>query len=410
MLESWRWFGPDDPVTLDHAKQAGAAGIVTALHHIYDGRVWTADDILAHKAIVEGAGLTWSVCESIPMNDAIKLRAGPHRGYIDRWKDTLANMGRAGIPVVCYNFMPILDWTRTDLLYRLPSTGYAVRFDRIDFAAYDALILRRAGAEGDYPAEVLRLAAERRAGMSEADQGALENTIIGNLPAREEVYSRQAIAARLDAFRGMTPDTLRSHLVEFLREVVPVAQEVGVKLAIHADDPPFSLFGLPRIVSTAADVRAILGAVDVPENGLTLCTGSFGARADNDLPAIAREFAAQIHFAHLRNVTREEHGSFHEAAHLDGDTDMVAVVEALLAEERRRRVAGRPDATIPMRPDHGHLLVDDIGKVVNAGYSCIGRLKGLAELRGVMRALEYRWARDEENGIVEQARGRSEPQ
>jgi mannonate dehydratase len=392
MLESWRWFGPDDPVTLDHAKQAGAAGIVTALHHIYDGRVWTLDDILAQKRTVEAAGLQWVVCESIPMNDAIKLRAGPHRAYIDNWKDTLANMGRAGIPTVCYNFMPILDWTRTDLMYRLPSTGYAVRFDRIDFAAYDVFILKRAGAEGDYEPDVLRLAADRLGSMSDDAQRALENTIIGNLPAREEIYSRQTIAARLDAFKGMTPDTLRQHLLAFLREVVPVAQEFGVKLAIHADDPPFSLFGLPRVVSTAADVRAVLEAIDVAENGLTLCTGSLGARPDNDLPAMARTFANRIHFAHLRNVKREQHGSFHEAAHLDGDTDMVAVVDALLAEERRRHAEGREDTEIPMRPDHGHLLVDDIGKVVNAGYSCIGRLKGLAELRGVIRALDYRRA------------------
>jgi mannonate dehydratase len=389
MRQTWRWFGPGDPVTLDHAKQAGATGIVTALHHIYDGRVWTPDDILAHKKAVEDAGLTWSVCESIPMNDSIKLRTGPYRRYIDNWKDSLANLGRAGIPIVCYNFMPVLDWTRTDLMYRLPSTGYAVRFDRIDFAAYDIFALRRRGAERDYSPEIVALADRRARELSPERFAALENNIIGNLPAREEIYTRDSIAARLAAFGDMDAATLRGHLLEFLREVLPVAQDVGVRLGIHADDPPFSLFGLPRIVSTAPDTRAILDAFDVPANGLTLCTGSYGARADNDLVAMATEFAPRIHFVHLRNVKRQENGSFYEAEHLDGDTDMVAVVQALLDEEGRRRSSGRSDHVIPMRPDHGHLLVDDIGKVVNAGYSCIGRLKGLAELRGVMRALEH---------------------
>lgn len=389
MQQAWRWFGPDDPVTLDHARQAGAVGIVTALHHIYDGRVWTTDDILLHKKQVEAAGLSWSVCESIPMNDSIKLRKGPYRRYIDNWKDTLANLGRAGIPIVCYNFMPVLDWTRTDLMYRLESTGYAVRFDRIDFAAYDIFGLRRRNAERDYPPEVVELAARRAGELSQDGLAALENAIIGNLPAREEIYTRRSVAARLAEFDGIDADILRGHLLDFLREILPVAQEAGVRLGVHADDPPFSLFGLPRIVSTAEDTRKILGAFEAAENGVTLCTGSYGARPDNDLVAMVREFGPRIHFAHLRNVKRQDHGSFYEAEHLDGDTDMVAVVEALLTEERCRRAAGRSDHEIPMRPDHGHLLVDDIGKIVNAGYSCIGRLKGLAELRGVMRALDF---------------------
>jgi mannonate dehydratase len=389
MQQAWRWFGPDDGVTLDHARQAGATGIVTALHHIYDGRVWSMGDILSHKAHIETAGLTWSVCESIPMNDSIKLRAGDFRRYIDNWKDTLANLGRAGIPMVCYNFMPVLDWTRTDLMYRLPSTGYAVRFDRVDFAAFDIFALKRSHAEDDYTPEIVALAAQRARDLSPEAFAALENTIIGNLPAREEVYTRETIAERLAIFGKMSAATLREHLLEFLREILPVAEDVGVRMGIHADDPPFPLFGLPRIVSTAADTRAILEAFDLQCHGLTFCTGSYGARADNDLPAMIAEFAPRIHFAHLRNVKRQEHGSFFEAEHLDGDTNMVAVVEALLVEERRRRETGRSDHEIPMRPDHGHLLVDDIGKVVNAGYSCIGRLKGLAELRGVMRALEY---------------------
>lgn len=387
MRQTWRWFGPGDPVTLDHAKQAGAEGVVTALHHMYDGRTWTLEDIRAHKKTIDDAGLYWAVCESIPMNDSIKLRSGNFRRYIDSWKDSLANLGRAGVPIVCYNFMPVLDWTRTDVMYRLASGGYAARFDRIDFAAYDIFMLGRAGAEVDYSAEVVTLAKQRLRDLSPDQQNALETTIIGGLPAREETYTRKSIADRIAAFNGMDASTLRAHLIEFLREILPVAKEVGVRLGVHADDPPISLFGLPRIVSTADDTRAILASFDQIENGLTFCTGSYGARADNDCLAMIAEFAPRIHFAHLRNVTREPHGSFYEASHLDGDTDMVAVVEALLSEERRRRAAG-DDNEIPMRPDHGHLIVDDIGKRVNAGYSCIGRLKGLAELRGVMRALK----------------------
>jgi mannonate dehydratase len=390
MLQAWRWFGPGDPVTLAHARQAGASGIVTALHHQYDGRAWTLDDILAHRKLVEDAGLKWSVCESIPMNDSLKLRTGRWRQYLDNWKDSLANLGRAGIPVVCYNFMPIIDWMRTDLMYQVESGGYAVRFDRIAFAAFDLFVLKRPGAERDYSDEVIRLAERQLKAMSPEQLEKLEANIIGVFPAREEVYSREGVLARIAQFAGLDVGALRAHLVEFLAEVLPVAADVGVRLGIHADDPPFPLFGLPRVVSTAGDLRAILAAADVPENGLTFCVGSLGANPDNDLVAMVREFAPRIHFAHLRNVKREAHGSFFEANHLDGDSDMVAIVDALLVEERGRRKAGRADHQIPMRPDHGHLLVDDIGKVVNPGYSCIGRLKGLAELRGVMRALDFK--------------------
>ncbi|MBN8993875.1 MAG: mannonate dehydratase [Rhizobiales bacterium] len=390
MLEAWRWFGPGDPVTLDHARHAGAKGIVTALHHQYDGRTWTSNDILAHRKLVEDAGLVWSVCESIPMNDSLKLRTGNWRRYLDNWKDTLANLGRAGVPVVCYNFMPILDWMRTDLMYRVESGGYAVRFDRIAFAAFDLLVLKRSGAERDYSPEVIRLAEAKLKAMTPDELAKLEANIIGVFPAREEVYSRDGVLKRIAQFAELDVAALRGHLVDFLREVLPVAADVGVRLGIHADDPPYPLFGLPRIVSTADDLRAILAAFDVPENGLTFCVGSLGVRPDNDLVAMVREFAPRIHFAHLRNVKREPHGSFFEADHLDGDSDMVAIVDALLGEERARRKAGRRDHQIPMRPDHGHLLVDDIGKVVNPGYSCIGRLKGLAELRGVMRALDFK--------------------
>jgi mannonate dehydratase len=400
MLQAWRWFGPDDPVTLAHARQAGAKGIVTALHHQYDGRAWTLDDILAHKKRVEDAGLTWSVCESIPMNDSLKLRTGPWRRYLDNWKDSLAHLGRAGVPVVCYNFMPILDWMRTDLMYPVESGGYAVRFDRVAFAAFDLFLLKRPKAERDYSDEVIRLAERQLKAMSPEQLAKLEANIIGVFPAREEVYSRQGVLARIAQFSELDAATLRAHLVEFLTEVLPVAADVGVRLGIHADDPPFPLFGLPRIVSTAEDLRMILGAADTPENGLTFCVGSLGANPDNDLVAMVKEFAPRIHFAHLRNVKREAHGSFFEATHLDGDSDMVAIVEALLDEERARRKAGRADHEIPMRPDHGHLLVDDIGKVVNPGYSCIGRLKGLAELRGVMRALDFKAGLGPSNGVA----------
>ncbi|MCX5496139.1 mannonate dehydratase [Kaistia dalseonensis] len=386
MEQTWRWFGDGDPVPLDHVKQAGATGIVTALHQVTGGRAWTVDEIAVRIATIEQAGLRWSVCESIPVPNAIKLAGPDRRRAVDAWKDSLANLGRAGVTTVCYNFMPVVDWTRTDLLYRLPTTGYALRFDMVDFVAYDVFILRRPNAEADYASDLVREAQARHQAMSESDMAQLETNIICGLPGGDGSYSRETIAALIADYAGLDATALRAHLVEFLREVVPVAEEVGVRLAIHPDDPPFSLFGLPRIVSTADDARAVIAAAPSSANGLTFCTGSYGARPDNDLVAMAQEFAPHIHFAHLRNVTREPDGSFYEAEHLDGDTDMVSVVTALLREEKRRRDAGET-REIPMRPDHGHLLADDIGKKVNPGYSLIGRLKGLAELRGVMRAV-----------------------
>lgn len=393
MLQSWRWFGPEDPVTLDHVRQAGASGIVTALHHIYDGRAWTADDVAERKAMIEAKGLTWAVCESIPVPTAIKQRRGGYRAAIDSWKTSLANLGRAGVPVVCYNFMPVVDWTRTNLRYPMPSSGLALRFDMPDFVAYDVFALKRPGAEGDYPAALIETAKQRFEAMSDAEIGTLERNIIAGLPGGEDTYTREGIAERIASFEGIGPAEMRANLIEFLKEVVPVAEEVGVKLAIHPDDPPFSLFGLPRIVSTAEDVRALFAAVDNPVNGITLCAGSYGSRGDNDLSAMAAEFGPRIHFVHLRNVSREPDGSFIESDHLAGDVDMVELISALKREERRRAAEGRPDVDFPMRPDHGHLLVDDIAKdaaglKVNPGYSCIGRLKGLAELRGVMAAVD----------------------
>lgn len=388
MKETWRWFGPDDPVPLDHIKQAGASGIVTALHHLYRGEAWPLDDVLKRKDAILAAGFNWLVVESIPVHNSIKLRSGPYRNFISAWKDSLAAVAKAGVPVVCYNFMPIVDWTRTDSQWRLPTTGYALRFDVVDFAVYDLFILARKGAEAGYSEDRARAAHERFASMSEARKAALEQIIIAGLPGGEGSYNRESIRNLIAQYEGVTADELRNNLAAFLREVVPVAQETGVRIAIHPDDPPLPLFGLPRVVSTAEDVRTIFTACDVPANGLTFCVGSFGARADNDLLAMVREFGDRIHFVHLRQVTREQEGSFHEAEHLAGSSDMVSIVRILLEEEARRRQAGRTDHEIPMRPDHGHLLADDIGKKVNPGYSLIGRLKGLAELRGVMHGLK----------------------
>ncbi len=389
MKETWRWFGSQDPVSLDHVKQAGATGVVSALHHLYRGQSWPVDELLKRKAEIEAAGLTWSVVESIPIHNSIKLQTGPVRHFTDAWKDSLAALARAGVKTVCYNFMPVVDWTRTDLRWRLPSTGYALRFDLTDFAAYDLFILQRPDSEKDYSAERIAAARVRYESMLEKRRDELERTIIAGLPGAEASYSRSDFKALLEQYSGVTSADLRKHLIAFLREVVPVAQELGLRLAIHPDDPPRSLFGLPRVVSTAEDIRAILDAVDVQANGLTFCVGSFGVRADNDLLAMVSEFAPRIHFVHLRQVMREPDGSFYEAEHLRGSSDLVGVICALLREESRRRLEGREDNEIPMRPDHGHLLADDISRAANPGYSLIGRLKGLAELRGVIAGLEY---------------------
>lgn len=388
MEECFRWYGPKDPVTLDHIRQAGATGIVSALHHIYDGAAWPLDEISAYKANIEASGLTWSVVESIPVHNSIKI-AGPGRDrYIGFYKDTIRALATAGVRTICYNFMPVCDWTRTDLLYRMPSTGYALRFDAVDFAAYDLFVLKRSNAERDYGDEAIRAAEARLATLSGERIATVERNLIAGLPATERTYDREGFRRALAEYEGIDAATLRANLLAFLREIVPVAEEAGARLSIHPDDPPFPLFGLPRVVSCAADARAILAAAPGPANGLTFCTGSYGVRADNDLPAMVREFGPQIHFAHLRNVTREADGSFHESDHLDGSTDMVEVVVALLEEQKRRRAEGRADWRIPMRPDHGHLLADDIGKArINPGYSLIGRLKGLAELRGVMHGV-----------------------
>lgn len=389
MEQCWRWYGPDDPVTLDHVKQAGATGVVSALHQIYDGRAWPAADILERKRIIAAAGLTWSVVESIPVHNSIKIGSAERLRYVGWYRDTIRALAKAGIATICYNFMPVVDWTRTDLAYRLPTTGYALRFDAIDFAAYDLFVLKRRNAETDYSVTRVAEAELRLRKLSDQQIDQIERNLIAGLPATERSYDRDSFREALAEYDAIGPKQLRDNLAWFLREIIPVAEQEGVRMCIHPDDPPFSLYGLPRIVSTVEDSRFILNAVDSPANGLTFCTGSYGTRADNDIVGMVKEFADRIHFVHLRNVTIEEDGSFHEAEHLEGGTDMAHVILALMQEEKRRRQEGRADWQIPMRPDHGHLLADDIGKKkINPGYSLIGRLKGLAELRGIMRAVE----------------------
>jgi mannonate dehydratase len=387
MEQTWRWFGPKDPIALKHIAEAGATGIVTALHQIPGGTAWSDAAVVERKAMIEGEGLRWSVVESIPVTNAIKSRSGNWRADIDAWKATVRALGKAGVATVCYNFMPIVDWTRTDLAFPVPGRGLALRFDLVDFAAYDVFVLARPHAAGDYAADIVA-AAEICAGtMSEARKSELERIILAGLPGSDFAYGRAEFLDLMQQYAGMTAGDLRANLVAFLNEVVPVAEEAGVRLAIHPDDPPIPLFGLPRIVSTAGDAKALLDAVPSEANGLTFCVGSYGARADNDIVAMVRAFAPRIHFLHLRNVAIEAPGTFHEAEHLAGNSDMVAIVGAIVAEERRRSAAGRTDRRIPMRPDHGHLLSADPVRNANPGYSYLGRLKGLAELRGVELAV-----------------------
>jgi mannonate dehydratase len=387
MEHTWRWFGPNDPIPLRHIAEAGATGIVSALHQIPGGTPWHDDAIAERKALIEAEGLRWSVVESIPVTNAIKSRSGDWRSDLEAWKATLRALGRAGIRTVCYNFMPIVDWTRTDLAWPIPHRGVALRFDIVDFVAYDAFVLKRNGAEGDYAAETVSAAKARAGAMTDARKGELEKIILAGLPGSDFAYDRTRFLELTQQYVGMTPDDLRATLVAFLEEVTPVAEEAGIRLAIHPDDPPMPLFGLPRIVSTGADAKALLDAVPSPANGLTFCVGSYGSRADNDLVAMVRGLGPRIHFLHLRNVTIEAPGVFHEAEHLGGESDMVAIIGAIVAEEQRRAAEGPTDRRIPMRPDHGHLLSADPVRNANPGYSYLGRLKGLAELRGVERAV-----------------------
>jgi mannonate dehydratase len=388
MLQTWRWFGPDDPVSLENVAQSGAAGVVSALHHMNRGGVWSEDEVLRRRAEIEATGLVWPVVESIGVGEEIKTRTGGFRQKIDNYKQSIRNAARAGVKTFCYNFMAITDWTRTNLNWPLANGGTALRFDAVDYAAYDLFILERDGAEADYQPDRIALARARFGAMTPPEIDELERTLIDWLPARDFTYDRGSFKRALALYKEVGIEDLRANLIAFVREIAGVAEEEGARLAIHPDDPAFPIFGLPRVVSTAEDVRQLFAAVPSPACGITLCAGSFGSNPKNDLVAMAREFGPRVHFAHLRNVKREADGSFFEADHLAGETDMVRLVAALMSEEDRRRTEGRADAEIPMRPDHGHLLGDDGKKRVNPGYSFIGRLKGLAELRGVVQTVE----------------------
>ncbi|WP_264289620.1 mannonate dehydratase [Duffyella gerundensis] len=388
MEHTWRWYGPNDPVSLDDARQAGATGIVTALHHIPNGEVWPVEEIKARQALLAEKGLVWSVVESIPVHESIKTQRGDYQRYIANYQQSLRNLGACGIDTVCYNFMPVLDWTRTDLAWTLPDGAKALRFDAVAFAAFELHILQRPGASGDYSTAEQQAAADYFAAMSDEAKATLTRNIIAGLPGAEEGYTLEQFLVQLAQYDGIDKAQLREHMATFLRAIVPVAEEAGIVLAVHPDDPPRPILGLPRIVSTAEDMQWLKETVDSVHNGFTFCTGSYGVRADNDLVSMAQTYADRIHFAHLRATLREENpASFHEAAHLAGDVDMVGVVRVILAEEQRRRQQGNPRA-IPMRPDHGHQMLDDLYKKTNPGYSAIGRLKGLAEVRGVEVALK----------------------
>lgn len=398
MRQTWRWFGPKDLVSIDDMMQAGVEGVVSALHHIPTGAVWTAEEIARRQALIgvmkdgSPSGLKWEVVESLPVSEDIKKQKGDWRAHLEAWKASMRALRAAGIEVICYNFMPVLDWTRTDLAWRLPNGATCMRFDLTDFAAFDIHILARPGAAEDFPESVVAEAGRRFAAMSEADKAALAKNVVFGLPGAAESFSLDDVRSHLAEYDRLSPETLRSHMIDFLSEVTPLAQELGVRLCCHPDDPPFALLGLPRVMSTEGDYRAVLDAVDLSANGVTLCSGSLGARPDNDLPGMMARLADRVHFLHLRNVTRESEGimgSFHEAEHLGGGTDMVALIAAVLREERRRRAEGRADHQIPFRPDHGQDILDDLKRKAQPGYPSIGRLKGLAELRGIMTALDH---------------------
>lgn len=386
MEHTWRWFGDRDPITLAEVRQTGATGVVTALHEIPNGAVWPQDAIRARQATIEAAGLTWSVVESVPVHEDIK-RGGPVRDQaVAAYRQTLRNLAACGIDLVCYNFMPVLDWSRTDLAYPLDDGTWALRFDADQLAAFDLFLLRRPGAAAEYDAEQTARARTVLDAMDDAARERLVDTILLGLPGSEERYSLDEFRAALATYDDVDADALRANLAAFLQDVVPVAEEVGLRLAIHPDDPPRPLFGLPRVVSTAEDAQHLLDAAPSPANGLTMCVGSYGSRAGNDVVAMTRRFADRIYFAHLRSVRLQDGGrSFYEAPHIAGDADMVAVIAALVAEERRREREGGP--RLPMRPDHGQRMLDDHRRETYPGYSLIGRLKGLAELRGVEQAV-----------------------